>query len=40
MLSLRRATVQDVERVAAYAREMSELTGTKAFIGSFVKDGV
>ena len=43
MLSLRRASVQDVEGVAAYAREMSEflkesdLTETKAFIRSFVK---
>ncbi len=44
ILSLRRASVQDVERVAAYAREMSdflmesELTETKAFIRSFVKE--
>ena len=44
MLALRRATVQDVERIAAYAREMSEflmesdLTETKAFIRSFVKE--
>ena len=44
ILSLRRASVQDVEQVAAYAREMSEflmeseLTETRAFIRSFVKD--
>ena len=44
VLSLRRASVQDVERVAAYAKEMSEflmeseLTETKAFIRSFVKE--
>ncbi len=44
ILALRRASVQDVERIAAYAREMSdflmesELTETKAFIRSFVKE--
>ncbi len=44
ILSLRRASVQDVERIAAYAREMSDflmesaLTETKAFIRSFVKE--
>ena len=44
VLAQRRATVQDVERIAAYAREMSEflmesdLTETKAFIRSFVKE--
>ena len=44
LLSLRRASVQDMERVAAYAVEMSdflmesEVTETKAFIRSFVKD--
>ena len=43
-LALRRADVQDVERIAAHAREMgeflmeSELTETKAFIRSFVKE--
>ena len=42
MLSLRRASVQDVERIAAYAREMSsflmesELTETKVFVRYFV----
>ncbi len=44
LLALRRADVQDVERIAAYAREMSdflmesELTETKSFIRSFVKE--
>ena len=44
ILSLRRASVQDVERVAAYAKEMSEflmeseLTETQAFVRSFVKE--
>ena len=44
LLALRRASVQDVERIAAYAKEMSaflmesELTETKAFIRSFVKE--
>ncbi len=44
ILALRRANVQDVERIAAYAREMSEflmeseLTETKSFIRSFVKE--
>ena len=44
ILALRRANVQDVDRIAAYAREMSEflmeseLTETKAFIRSFVKE--
>ena len=44
LLALRRANVQDVERIAAYAREMSEflmeseVTETKAFIRSFVKE--
>ncbi len=44
ILALRRANVQDVERIAAYAREMSgflmesEVTETKAFIRSFVKE--
>ena len=44
ILALRRASVQDVERIAAYAREMSdflmesELTETKSFIRSFVKE--
>ena len=44
ILVLRRASVQDVERIAAYAREMSdflmesESTETKAFIRSFVKE--
>ena len=44
ILALRRASVQDVERVAAYAVEMSdflmesEVTETKAFIKSFVKE--
>ena len=43
-LAVRRASVQDVDRTAAYAREMSEflmeseLTETKAFIRSFVKE--
>ena len=43
MLSLRRASVQDMERIAAYAKEMSsflmesEFTETKAFVRSFVK---
>ena len=46
MLSLRRASVQDVERIAAYAREMSsflmesEFTETKAFVRSFVKQAL
>ncbi len=44
LLAMRRANVQDVERIAAYAREMSDflmesdLTETKAFIRSFVKE--
>ena len=44
ILALRRSNMQDVERIAAYAREMSdflmesELTETKAFIRSFVKE--
>ncbi len=44
ILALRRASVQDVERIAAYAREMSEflmeseVTETKSFIRSFVKE--
>ncbi len=44
ILALRRASVQDVERIAAYAKEMSdflmesEVTETKSFIRSFVKE--
>ena len=44
LLTLRRANVQDVERIAAYASEMSDflmesaVIETKAFIRSFVKE--
>ena len=41
LLTLRRSNVQDVERIAAYASEFlmeSNLTETKAFIWSFVKE--